>query len=149
MTAGEYCNREVVITEQDTSVTKAAMLMREFHVGSLVVVQQQDNLNIPVGIVSDRDLIIEVIAQQVPVESVTLNDVMSRNLVSVGEQETLIDTLQLMLKRGVRRVLVVDGQGSLQGLLTADDAIELMAESMSDLAKVVSQELKQEVNKRP
>lgn len=149
MTAGEYCNREVVITEQDTSVTQAAMLMREFHVGSLVVVQKRDEVNLPVGIVTDRDLVIEVIAQQVPVESATLNDVMSRNLVSVGEQETLIDTLQLMLKRGVRRVLVVDGQGSLQGILTADDAIELMAESMSDLSKVVSQELKQEVIKRP
>ena len=149
MTAGEYCNREVVITEQDTSVTQAAMLMREFHVGSLVVVQKRDEVNLPVGIVTDRDLVIEVIAQQVPVESATLNDVMSRNLVSVGEQETLIDTLQLMLKRGVRRVLVVDGQGSLQGILTADDAIQLMAESMSDLSKVVSQELKQEVIKRP
>ena len=149
MTAGEYCNREVVITEQDTSITQAAMLMWEFHVGSLVVVQKRDEVNLPVGIVTDRDLVIEVIAQQVPVESATLNDVMSRNLVSVGEQETLIDTLQLMLKRGVRRVLVVDGQGSLQGILTADDAIELMAESMSDLSKVVSQELKQEVIKRP
>lgn len=149
MTAGEYCNREVVITEQDTSVVQAAVLMREFHVGSLVVVQKQGKVNLPVGIVTDRDLVIEVIAQQVPLESATLNDVMSKDLVTVGEQETLIDTLELMLKRGVRRVLVVDGQGSLQGMLAADDAIELMAESMADLAKVVSQELKQEVDQRP
>ena len=149
MTAGEYCNREVVITEQDTSVVQAAVLMREFHVGSLVVVQKQGKVNLPVGIVTDRDLVIEVIAQQVPLESATLNDVMSKDLVTVGEQETLIDTLELMLKRGVRRVLVVDGQGSLQGMLAADDAIELMAESMADLAKVVSQELEQEVSQRP
>ena len=149
MTAGEYCNREVVITEQDISVTQAAMLMREFHVGSLVVIQKQDEVNIPVGIVTDRDLVIEVIAQQVPVESVTINDVMTQDLVKVGEQETLIDALQLMLKRGVRRVLVVDGQGSLQGILTADDAIELMAEAMNDLTKLVDRELQQEVEKHP
>ena len=149
MTAGEYCNREVVITEQDTSIVQAAMLMREFHVGSLVVVQKRDEVNIPVGIVTDRDLVIEVIAQQVPIESVTVDDVMSRDLISVDEQETLIDTLQLMLKRGVRRVPVVDGQGSLQGILSADDAIELMAESMGDLAKLINRELMQETIKRP
>lgn len=149
MTAGEYCNREVVITEQDTSITQAAMLMREFHVGSLVVIQKQGEVNVPIGIVTDRDLVIEVIAQRVPVESVTVDDVMSRDLVKVDEQKTLIDTLQLMLKRGVRRVPIVDGQGSLQGILTADDAIELMAESMSDLAKLVNQELTQEAKKHP
>ena len=149
MTAGEYCNREVVITEQDTSITQAAMLMREFHVGSLVVIQKQGEVNVPIGIVTDRDLVIEVIAQRVPVESVTVDDVMSSDLVKVDEQKTLIDTLQLMLKRGVRRVPIVDGQGSLQGILTADDAIELMAESMSDLAKLVNQELTQEAKKHP
>ena len=149
MTAGEYCNREVVIIEQETFITQAAMLMREFHVGSLVVIQKQGGVNVPIGIVTDRDLVIEVIAQQVPVESVTVNDVMSRDLIKVEEQDALIDTLKLMLKRGVRRVPVVDGQGSLQGILTADDAIELMAESMNDLAKLANQELMQEVKKRP
>ena len=148
MTAGEYCNREVVIIEQGTSITQAASLMREFHVGSLVVVQKRDNINVPVGIVTDRDLVIEIIAQRVPVESVTINDVMSKELISVDEQETLIDTLQRMLKSGIRRVIVVDGQGSLQGILTADDIIELMAESMNDLVKLANQELKQEVIKR-
>lgn len=149
MTAGEYCNREVVITEQNTSIEQAAKLMREFHVGSLVVVQKRDGGNVAIGIVTDRDLVIEVIAQQVPVESVTVDDVMSTDLVEVNEKETLIDTLDLMLKKGVRRVLVVDEQGSLQGILAADDVIELMAESMNDLAKLTGQELMHEVKMRP
>lgn len=149
MTAGEYCNREVVIIEPDTSITQAAMLMREFHVGSLVVVEKQGELTIPVGIVTDRDLVVEVIAEQVPVDSVTVNDVMTSDLIKVDEAATLIDTLQLMLKKGIRRVPVVDNQGSLQGILTADDAIELMAESMNDLSKMVNNEMKQEASKRP
>jgi CBS domain-containing protein len=149
MTAGEYCNREVVITEQGTSITQVAALMREFHVGSLVVVRKENGANIPLGIVTDRDLVIEVLAQQVAVDSITVDDVMSRELVTAGEHETLIDTLDLMLKKGVRRLPVVDAQGGLQGILTADDAIELMAESMNDLTKLINNELLQEVRKRP
>ena len=149
MTAGEYCNREVVITNRNTTITEAARLMREYHVGSLVIAQKRNGGNIPVGIVSDRDLVIEVLAQNIPIKSVTVGDVMSTDLATVDERETLINTLDLMLKKGVRRVIVVDEQGNLQGILTADDAIDLMAESMSDLSKMVNKELMYEVKQRP
>ena len=149
MTAGEYCNREVVITDQNTTITEAARLMREYHVGSLVIAQKRNGGNIPVGIVTDRDLVIEVLAQNIPIKSVTVGDVMSTDLATVDERETLINTLDLMLKKGVRRVIVVDEQGNLQGILTADDAIDLMAESMSDLSKMVNKELMYEVKQRP
>ena len=149
MTAGEYCNREVVITDQNTTITEAARLMREYHVGSLVIAQKRNGGNIPVGIVTDRDLVIEVLAQNIPIKSVTVGDVMSTDLATVDERETLINTLDLMLKKGVRRVIVVDEQRNLQGILTADDAIDLMAESMSDLSKMVNKELMYEVKQRP
>ena len=149
MTAGEYCNREVVITNRNTTITEAARLMREYHVGSLVIAQKRNGGNIPVGIVTDRDLVIEVLAQNIPIKSVIVGDVMSTDLATVDERETLINTLDLMLKKGVRRVIVVDEQGNLQGILTADDAIDLMAESMSDLSKMVNKELMYEVKQRP
>ena len=144
MTSGEYCNREVVITEQDASVTEAAMLMREHHVGDLVVVEKQGEKILPIGIITDRDIVIEVIAQKADPDSLIIKDIMSTGLITVEEKETLLDTLELMHNQGIRRVIVVDNQGSLQGLLSADDAIELIAEAMNNLTKLVKQGLTRE-----
>lgn len=144
MTAGEYCNREVVITSPETSITEAAKLMRQHHVGDLVVVEQQGEENMPIGIVTDRDLVVEVLAKDIPLESVTFRDIMNRDLVTVGEEETLLDTLALMQNRAVRRVLIVNSRGGLEGILSADDAIELIAEAMNSLVKLVRREITHE-----
>jgi CBS domain-containing protein len=144
MTSGEYCNREVVITEQDVSVTEAAMLMRQHHVGDLVVIEKQGEKILPIGIITDRDIVIEVIAQKADPDSLIIKDIMSTGLVTVEENETLLDTLEFMHKQGVRRLIVVDSQGNLQGLLSADDAIELIAEAMNNLTKLVKQGLSRE-----
>jgi len=149
MTAGEYCNREVIITEQTTSVIEAAILMRQHHVGDLVVVEKQAEKTVPIGIITDRDLVIEVIAQKVEPGSLSVKDIMSTDLLSVDEKETLLDTLEIMQKKSVRRVLVVDGQGSLQGLLSADDVIELIAEAMNNLTKLVKREVSREEKEHP
>ncbi len=144
MTAGEYCNREVVITEQDASVTEAAMLMRQHHVGDLVVVEKQGEKTRPIGIITDRDIVVEVIAQRNNPDSLIIKDIMSTAIVTVEEKETLIDTLTLMKNQGVRRIIVVDSQGNLQGLLSADDAIELIAEAINNLTTLVKQEITHE-----
>jgi CBS domain-containing protein len=144
MTAGEYCNREVVITEPDTSVTEAAMLMRQYHVGDLVVTEQQGEKVLPIGIITDRDIVIEVIAQKADPDSLIIKDIMSTGLITVEEKDPLMDTLELMQKQGVRRIIVVDNQGSLQGLLSADDAIELIAEAINNLTKLVKHEITHE-----
>jgi len=148
MTAGEYCNREVIIAEQNTSIAEAAMLMKQHHVGDLVVVESQGEKNIPVGIVTDRDIVIEVIAKNIAPDLLTIKDIMSTALITVDEKETLLDTLDLMQKQGVRRV-IVEAQGCLQGLLTADDAIELIAEAMNNLTKLVKREINREVKEHP
>lgn len=149
MTAGKYCNREVIITEPNTSIIEAAKLMRKHHVGDLVVVEKRGEENIAIGIVTDRDLVVEVLAQEVPLESVSFKDVMNRDLVTVSEDETLLDTLALMQNSGVRRILIVNSQGGLEGILTADDAIELIAEAMNSLVKLVSHEIKREEQQHP
>jgi CBS domain-containing protein len=144
MTAGEYCNREVIISGQNASVTEAAMLMRQHHVGDLVVVKKQGEKTLPIGIITDRDIVIEVIAQKADPDSLIIKDIMSTDLITVKEKDALLDTLELMQNQGVRRVVVVDGQGSLQGLLSADDAIELIAEAMNSLTKLAKREITRE-----
>ena len=89
MTAGEYCNREVVITGQDVSVTEAAMLKKQHHVGDLVVVEKQGEKTLPIGIITDRDIVIEVIAQKANPDSLMIKDIMSTGLITVEEKEAL------------------------------------------------------------
>jgi CBS domain-containing protein len=149
MTAGEYCNREVIITGPESTVNEAARLMRQHHVGTLVVVERMGTLNRPLGIVTDRDLVIEVLAQELSVDSVTVSDVMSPAPVQAAETETLLNTIALMQSRGVRRIIVVDEAGSLQGLISADDVIELIAEAMDNLTRVVRRELSNEQRTYP
>ena len=144
MTAGEYCNREIIITGQDVSVTEAAMLMRQHHVGDLVVVEKQAEKILPIGIITDRDIVIEVVAQKADPEALIIKDIMSTDLVTVEENQALLDTLALMQYQGIRRIIVVDAQGSLQGLLSADDAIELIAEAINNLTKLVKREISHE-----
>jgi CBS domain-containing protein len=149
MTIGEYCNREVTISEPDTSIIEAAKLMRRHHVGNLVVVDRQEGKNLPVGIVTDRDLVLEVLAQDVDPDSLSIKDIMSTDLVTVLESETFLRVLDIMKKQRVRRILVVDDHGGLQGILSADDALELIAEAMNDLTGLVKREIAREADLRP
>ena len=149
MTAGEYCNREVMIVEPEVSITEIASMMREYHVGTLVVVEREGGATRPIGVITDRDLVIEVLAQEVPAETLIVKDVMNKDLVYVTEQETLLNTIALMQSRGVRRIIVLDDAENLQGIISADDAIELLAEAMNNLCNVVRREIANEQSMHP
>lgn len=149
MTAGKYCNREVIITEPDTTVVEAAQLMRSYHVGTLVVVDKKGDESMPLGVVTDRDLVIEVMAQQVAPETISVADIMSRDLVMVHENEGLLDTLEIMRVRGVRRVPVINDKGGLEGILSADDALGLINEATNHLIKLMRREVEREQKEHP
>jgi CBS domain-containing protein len=144
MSVGEICNREVVVMQARESLVEAARLMREQHVGDVVVVAERDHDRVPVGILSDRDLVIEVLAKGVALDAVDVGDVMSTDLLSVRESDEVLDTIKRMKAHGVRRVPVVDGAGALVGILALDDLIELIAEQLSDLVGLLARELRHE-----
>lgn len=140
MSAGEYCNREVVIVDKSESLEEAIKLMRNHHVGDVIVVDDQEQSRIPVGIVTDRDIIVKLLAKEVSLNAVNITDVMSDELVTVNEQVKLIDAIKLMRQEGVRRVPVVNAQGGLVGILTVDDLVELIAEQLNDIVDLLSKE---------
>jgi CBS domain-containing protein len=144
MTVGELCNREVIVTPPDTTVAEATRLMRRFHVGSLVVVEEMPNGRVPVGLITDRDIVVEVIAQQIDTESVTVVDIMTRALETVHEKSDFWDVLTRMRASAVRRMPVVDDLGRLVGILTMDDALELLGNGILDLARLVQREIRHE-----
>ena len=136
MTVGKFCNREVIIAEKNSTVTELAKLMRHHHVGDVVIVDSNGGKVMPVGILTDRDIVIELIACDVALDSVAAGDVMSYELVTAQEEDSIWDTLMHMRAKGVRRVPVVSASGELAGILSVDDLLELFAEELSLLAKV-------------
>lgn len=137
MPVGEFCNRQVVIARPESDIVAVAKLMREHHVGDVVIVQGKEGETlIPQGIITDRDLVIELLALEVSPESVTVGDVMSYELVTCRESDGVADVLRRMQAKVIRRMVVVNDAGGLVGILTVDDLLELLAEEMTGLAKV-------------
>lgn len=140
MPIGELCSREVVFVTRGESIRAAAQIMRQHHVGDVVVVEEKPAQREPVGIVTDRDIVIEVIAKDLDLDSVTVGDIMSFNLVTARETDGIYETIQFMRTKGVRRLPVVNSKGGLVGILTVDDIIGLLSEEMTELAKLISRE---------
>ena len=148
MGIGELAIRQVVVGSRETSVLDAAKLMRQYHVGDIVITDEADGKRLPVGIVTDRDIVLEVFAQGIDATKLTVGDIMTGDLLTVKEYEGVFQTIQLMRAKGARRAPVVDKDGALLGIISADDFIELLAEELSELARLVSREQKREAEIR-
>ena len=148
MPISELCNREVVIVKPNDSALEAAKLMRQHHVGDVVVVEVRDGIRVPVGIVTDRDLVVEIIAPELDAKAITVGDFMVSGLVSVKENAGVFEAIEYMRAKGVRRLPVVNDGGGLVGILTLDDLLELLAEELQAVAKLVKYEQKKETVSR-
>jgi CBS domain-containing protein len=148
MPISEICDREVVIVQRNNTILEAAQLMRQHHVGDVVVVEERGGVKVPVGIVTDRDLVVEIMAPAIDQTVITLGDIMVTGLATVKESAGLSETIEYMRAKGVRRVPVVDKGGGLVGILTLDDLLELLAEELLALAKLVRHEQKKETMSR-
>jgi CBS domain-containing protein len=148
MTTGKLCKRDVITTHRDATIREAARLMRKHHVGCLVITEAKDGRTEPVGILTDRDIVMEVIAEDINLNEVNVGDIMSYALLKVRECDSIIETAQRMRARGVRRVPVVSDEGELIGIIALDDILELLSEELSMLAKLTSREAEQEQKKR-
>lgn len=149
MRAGELCNREVVIIEPEETVIAAALLMRNHHVGDVVVVRREPVGNVPVAVLTDRDLVVEVLALVVDrAPQLLVADLIGRDLLCVGEACELDEVLRLMRERGIRRVPVVDTAGALVGIITFDDIVDILAEQLSGLATLVKRQIRHEAQRR-
>ena len=132
----DLAQRDVVTVAPETTLAECAQLMRQEHVGSVVVLAQDK----PVGIVTDRDIVIEAVAVQLDPATLTAGDVMSEPLATVRESEDLLDALARMREHGVRRLPVVDGSGKLSVLLAVDNVLEVLAEQVDSVVRVVKAE---------
>lgn len=140
LTTGEICTRSVTIAFRTTSVDEAARLMRDNHVGCLVVVDEVDGRRIVVGVLTDRDIVTAVVAPGIDAATLTVDDVMTTDLVTAREDDSLIDLMRSMRRKGVRRIPVVGGQDELTGVVTLDDVLGVLSEELSLLVGTVDNE---------
>jgi CBS domain-containing protein len=129
-------------------VKAVAQLMREYHVGSIVVADGPNGKRMPAGIVTDRDIAVAVIALGLKPEVIQVGDVMNQELVAVREDAGVAETVELMRMKGLRRLPVTDSAGALVGIVAADDVLSLLAEEMAALASMVTREHKRELETR-
>lgn len=144
MHVGDLCNRDVVIIDKEASVVDACRLMREFHVGDVIVVEGQEGKRRPIGILTDRDVVVELIAEEVDFSAVAIKDVMSFELLTAREEDEVMDAMEHMRSRGLRRLPVVNQSGTLVGVLTVDDLIDIASEQLSELVSLINREQKRE-----
>ncbi len=147
MKAGKFCNRNVVFIEKDASVAEAASLMRKYHVGCVVVVDSGREPKRPVGVFTDRDIVMEFVSQDLSPVDIAVGDAITSELVSVDEDTGLFETIEIMRECAVRRVPVVNAQGGLIGLVASDDALDLVTEQLSDLVAVVAKQRRGEISR--
>jgi CBS domain-containing protein len=144
LTVGEICTRSVTIAFRSTPLNGAARLMRENHVGSLVVVEETGGMRVVVGILTDRDIVTAVVAADLEPATLRTEDVMSTDLITAREDDSLIDLVRSMRRKGVRRVPVVGAQGELVGLATLDDVLDVLSQELSLLVAAIDNEGKRE-----
>lgn len=149
MTAGEVCIRQVQSVNKDAAIFDAARRMREFHVGDLVVIEERNGRRIPVGILTDRDIVVSVAAQDLEhIRSLLVGDVVLPRLVTARTSDSVHAVLKTMRTHGIRRLPIVDESGTLCGILSLDDILGVLAEELSDVVKIIAREQQQERSTR-
>lgn len=149
MKTGAACNRAVAYIDGAKSALEAATLMRQHHVGDLVITREERGRYLPVGVVTDRDLVLEVMAQGIDPESVTVGDLFTGpRLITAKVDDEFEDTLRSMRSNGVRRVPVVEGDGALVGIITMDDMLGVMAGQLVDITRLIARQPDIETERR-
>jgi CBS domain-containing protein len=146
MSISSLCKRVVVTIQRDATVEDAAILMRSGHIGDVVVVDVADTRR-PVGIITDRDIAVEVVAQGLTPAQTPVGSVMSAPVLSLRDEDGFLEALDKMSAGGVRRAPVLDRDGRLKGLVSVDDLVPLLARELAKIGALIRHEQASEIRK--
>ncbi|MGE3975521.1 MAG: CBS domain-containing protein [Bdellovibrionales bacterium] len=142
MPISDLCSQKLISVERTATLQHAARLMKKYHVGGVVVVESNGK-NKPVGILTDRDIVLGVVAENLP-HTTLVEDVMSKNVVQVTKSEGISSVIDKMEREGVRRIIVTDDAGNAFGLVSSDDVLQLIAQEMNGLDRLVQRQVQNE-----
>lgn len=142
MNVADICKRSVVTARPFDEILSVAQLMRDKHVGYVIVVAPAfvEGTFYPVGVLTDRDLVVTIMAREANPRALRAEDVMTTQPVTVREDEPLPVALARMRRIGVRRLPVVGERGELLGVLSLDDVVEALANQLQDVGGAIRSE---------
>jgi CBS domain-containing protein len=150
MKARDLLTRHVAVAHREDTLLEAAQRMREEHVGALVVVEVREGVRVPVGVLTDRDIVVGVVAKAAThLGDVTVGDVMSTELVTATTEEDLFVIARRMRSYGVRRMPVTNERGALEGVLSVDDIVGGLSQELAEAATLLSWQRHREPARRP
>lgn len=149
MSVGSICNHNVATIEPDADIAEAAERMRKAHVGDLIVARFEAARLVPVGIITDRDIVVSVVAKKADPSTLRVSEVMSEDLLTVREDNGIDFALREMRRFGVRRVPVVGSAEELVGVLSIDDVVDHLGVQLSYVGDIIRFGQRAEAQRRP
>jgi CBS domain-containing protein len=141
MSISKYVNRNVCSLSEDASLSEAVTLMKDKNVGSIVIVKSVTSDPTPVGVLTDRDIVIKLLADEVNLKIISVKDTLTSTVCAIKEQEGMDETIELMCDNAVRRIPIVNEQGQLTGIVTLDDLIVALANKMHHLSELIEKQM--------
>jgi CBS domain-containing protein len=140
MNIGELCTREVYIVNPAEPLSQAIHEMRKRNIGCVVVVEQRGDRVVPIGIVTDRDIVRALPDYPDGIGRARVVDVMTREPLTLPEDSSIVEGMGRLRQRGVRRAPVTAANGDLVGIVSADDCLGVVAEQLDSLARLVERQ---------
>jgi len=136
MSIEKICKKDVVCVSEKTTIQEVAEKMKAHHVGDIIVTDSENGDDTPIGILTDRDIVVSIVAKGGDIQSTTVGDVMTRNPTVVSVDDEITECIELMQSTGAKRLPVVDTDGALVGIVTADDLLEYLVAELGDLTQL-------------
>ena len=136
MNLADLCRRDILTLSAEASVRKAAEMMRTHHVGALALTDPADPTRV-VGVVTDRDLVIHLLAQDRLPQEQNIGAFSTVHLVRVPGTATVHEAVQAMNQHGVRRIFITEPNGRLMGLVSIDDLLATLADELGGLSQAL------------
>lgn len=149
MKVRDFCSRIVAVAMPSTDLREAARMMREHHAGSLVVIDKSKDATAPIGMVTDRDIVMLAVAAGVDPQTLTVGDVMSPEPTVLRDDCGVFEAAETMANTGARRLPVVTQDGALMGIVSLDDIMRVLSTELAYLVETVNRSAQREIESRP
>ncbi|MBX3674255.1 MAG: CBS domain-containing protein [Burkholderiales bacterium] len=137
--------RSIVGVPESCDLRDAAVMMHKYHVGALLVTGDEPHDTTVVGFVTDRDIVVQAVAMDIAPREITVGEVMTPVVATIGEAADLYEALEMMRSAGIRRLVVTDDENRISGFLSLDDVVDGLAAEFASLSGIIKTERAREV----